>query len=128
MRLTPSGCFTTGRIDDSPIIIIRDNFMTTLLDRDRVASIVRQLLSERFADTFDFGPILVEREFDHDGDEYVHVYIVFDGDQDELDPSWTSSLSGRLWPHLVEMGFDSPPSKSFIEKSEWAENPRVKAW
>lgn len=102
--------------------------MTTLLDSDRVAGIVRQLLFERFGDTFDFGPILVEREFDHDGDEYVHVYIVFDGDQDKLDPSWTSSLSGRLWPHLVEMGFDSPPSKSFIEKSEWAENPRVKAW
>lgn len=89
---------------------LRDYFMTTLLDSDRVASIVRRLLSERFGDTFDFGPILVEKEFDHDGDEYVHVYIVFDGDQDELDPSWTSSLSGRLWPYLVEMGFDSPPA------------------
>ena len=102
--------------------------MTTLLDTDQITSIVRELLLQRFGGTFDFDPIIVEREFDHDGDEYVHVYIVFDGNQDELDPSWTSSLIGRLWPHLVEMGFSSPPSKSFIEKSEWLENPRVKAW
>ena len=54
--------------------------MVTQLDTDRVTDIVRQLLGERFGDTFKFGPILVEREFDHDGDEYVHVYIVFDGD------------------------------------------------
>ncbi len=102
--------------------------MMTLLDADRVTSIVRELLFERFGDTFDFDPIIVEREFDHDGDEYVHVYIVFDGDQAELDPSWTSSLNGQLWPHLMEMGFANPPSKSFIEKSEWLENPRVRAW
>ena len=99
--------------------------MVTQLDTDRVTDIVRQLLGERFGDTFKFGPILVKREFDHDGDEYVHVYIVFDGDQAELDPSWTPTLSEKLWPHLVEMGFDSPPSKSFIEKSEWLENPLV---
>ena len=102
--------------------------MTTLLDTDRVTGIVRQLLSERFGDKFDFDPIIVEREYDHDGDEYVHVYIVFDGDQDELDPSWTAGLSGLLWPHLMKMGFDNPPRKSFIEKSEWLENPRVRAW
>ena len=102
--------------------------MTTLLDTDRVAEIVRQLLDGRFGDTFVFDPIIVEREFDHYGDEYVHVYIVFEGDQDELDPSWTVGLNGRLWPHLMEMGIDSPPSKSFIEKSEWLENPRVRTW
>lgn len=101
--------------------------MTTLLDTDRVTDIVRQLLVERFGDAFDFDPIIVERELDDDGDEYVHVYIVFDGDRDELDSSWTVGLSGRLWPLLVEMGFDSPPSKSFIEKSEWIANLLVKA-
>ena len=102
--------------------------MTTLLDTDRIADLCRQLLSDRFGDTFVFDPIIVKREIDHDGDEYVHVYIVFDGDQNELDPSWTVGLNGRLWPHLVEMGFDNPPSKSFIEKSEWLDNPLVKVW
>jgi hypothetical protein len=102
--------------------------MTTLLDTDRVTDIVRELLVGRFGDAFEFGPIIVERELDDYGDEYIHVYIVFNGDQRELDPSWTAGLSGRLRPHLVEMGFDSPPSKSFIEKSEWLENPRLKAW
>ena len=98
--------------------------MTILLDTDRATGIVRHLLFERFGDTFDFDPIIVEREYDHDGDAYVHVYIFFDGDQDELDPSWTAGLSRLLWPHLMDMGFDNPPSKSFIEKSEWLENPR----
>ena len=87
-----------------------------------------QLLAERFGDSFDFDPIIVEREYDHDGDEYVHVNIVFDGDQDELDPSWIAGLSVVLWSHLMKIGFDNPPSKSFIEKSEWLETPRVRAW
>ena len=92
--------------------------MATLLDTDRVTGIVRQILSERFGDSFDFDPIIVKMECDHDGDEYVHVYIVFDGDQDELDRSWTVGQSVMLWPHLMKMGFDNPPSKSLFEKSE----------
>ena len=64
--------------------------MTTLLDTDRVTDIVRELLVGRFGDAFEFGPIIVERELDDYGDEYIHVYIVFNGDQRELDPSWTA--------------------------------------
>ena len=89
--------------------------MTTLLDTDRVTDIVRELLVGRFGDAFEFGPIIVERELDDYGDEYIHVYIVFNGDQRELDPSWTAGLSGRLRPHLVEMGFDSPPTSHSLK-------------
>ncbi|MYE54732.1 MAG: hypothetical protein F4X34_06000 [Chloroflexi bacterium] len=102
--------------------------MTTLLDTDRVAALCAQLLNDRFGNAFEFDPIIVERELDDYGDEYLHLYIVFDGDQEELDPSWTAGLSGRLRPLLADMGVNSLPSKSFIEKSEWLENPRVKAW
>ena len=36
--------------------------MKTLLDTDRGIEIVCQLLFERFWDTFDFNPIIIERE------------------------------------------------------------------
>ncbi len=53
---------------------------------DKVADIVRELLTERFKDEFVFDPIIVEPKFDHDDEEYLNIYIVFDGDQDRLDP------------------------------------------
>jgi len=39
-------------------------------------------------------PIIVERAFDRDGDEYVHVYVVFDGEQQELALKEIRSCSG----------------------------------
>ncbi len=87
----------------------------------RVADIVRDLLTERFRDEFVFDPIIVEPEVDHDGDEYLKIYVVFDGDQKNLDPGWTLGLSRRIRPELVEMGVPGVPGFSFVEKSEWEE-------
>ena len=33
-----------------------------------------------------FGPIVVVPRVDHDGDDYLRSYIVFEGDQKKLDP------------------------------------------
>ena len=77
----------------------------------RVADIVRDLLTERFRDEFVFDPIIVEPEVDHDGDEYLKIYVVFDGDQKDL--------SRRIRPDLAEMGVPGVPGFSFVEKSEW---------
>ena len=93
--------------------------MTTKMKLDQVADIVREILSDRFGDEFVFDPIDVIPRVDHDGDEYLHIYIVFDGDQQLLDPEWTLGLGVRIWPQLIELGFPNPPAKSFIERSEW---------
>ncbi len=85
---------------------------------EKVEKLVRGLLDERFGDQFVFDPIKVIPRIDHDGDEYLHIYIVFDGDQKLLDPDWTLGLATRISPQLVELGSLNPPSKSFIEKSE----------
>ena len=68
-----------------------------------------------------FDPIIVEPKIDHDGDKYLSITIVFDGDQKRLDAEWTLGLIRRIRPKLIELGIDDFLflSKSFVEKSEW---------
>ena len=80
---------------------------------------LRDMLSERFGDEFEFGPIVVRPRVDQDGDAYLHSYIVFKGDQKKLDPKWTLRLSGLLWPRAEELGYPGIPMQSFVKKSEW---------
>ena len=88
---------------------------------EKVEELVRELLEGRFGDQFVFDPIEVIPRIDHDGDEYLHIFIVFDGNQKLLDPDWTLTLPRRVSPLLTELGSLNPPSHSFIEKSEWEE-------
>lgn len=90
--------------------------------KEKVKTIVRNALEKRFADDFIFDPIVVIPEVDDYSDdylEYIHIYIVFDGDQANLDPSWTGTLIGRIQPHLIAAGIEEFPVPSFIIKSEW---------
>ena len=89
--------------------------------QQKVAGLVQDLLTERFKDDFVFDPIIVQSEFDEYDDEYLHVYIVFDGDRKNLDPAWTVGVSGRIWEDAEKLGYPNAPSHSFIKKSEWAE-------
>ncbi len=88
---------------------------------DKVEELVRKDLEGRFQDEFVFDPIIVNPELDHYGDEFLHIYIIFDGDQRKLDPKWTGRLEGRLLDHLAEGELPHTPGHSFIEKSEWKE-------
>ena len=91
--------------------------------REKVAEIVRKTLEERFADDFVFDPILVVPAIDEygegDGEEYLQIMIVFDGDQKLLDPGWTSGLIRLIRPKLIKVGVEEFPSPSFIPKAEW---------
>ena len=90
---------------------------------DKVAKKVEEFLEERFGDEdgLTFEQVRVIPKVDQDGDEYVHIYVVFDGDQKLLDPDWTVRLYTLITPCLLELGVLSPPSKSFVEKSDWEE-------
>lgn len=90
---------------------------------EKVAAVARDLLYERFGDDFIFDPIIVEQKVDHDGDEYLEIYIVYDGDYKNLDPGWTVGLGLRMMPALFEIGVAEPPGHLLIEKSEWEEGP-----
>ena len=97
--------------------------MTTALATvtDEVANIVRQHLEEKFGDSLVFDPIEVIPKIDLDGDEYLHIYTVYDGDRKLLDPAWTLGFTGLIWQKLIELGVESVPTLSFVEKSEWEE-------
>ena len=91
--------------------------------REKVAAIVGQELRKRFADQLVFDPIrvipAVDEYGDGDGEEYLRVMIVFEGDQEALDAGWTSGLIRRIRPKLFDAGVKEFPSLSFVGKSEW---------
>lgn len=89
--------------------------------REKVAAIVGRELSERFGGQIVFDPITVIPSVDEygDGEEYLRVMIVFDGDPEALDAGWTSGLIRRVRPKLFDAGIEAFPSLSFVEKSEW---------
>lgn len=86
---------------------------------DKVEDFVRKDLEGRFKDEFIFDPIIVNPELDHYGDEFLHIYIIFDGDQKRLDSKWTIGIGTRLFDHLPEEDRPLYSGHSFISKSEW---------
>lgn len=93
-----------------------------------IGAIIRRMLEEHFKDTLVFNPIVVEVKTDHEGDDYLHTYIVFDGDFDKLDAGWTMALPGKLWPHARALGYPAIPIQSFVAKSEWKQLQRMLGW
>ena len=84
-----------------------------------IRTVIQDLLRERFENEFEFGPIVVMPRFDEYGEEYLHSYIVLNGDQKKLDPTWTLRLSNLLRPHSEELGYPGIPIQMFVERSEW---------
>ena len=94
---------------------------------EKVADIARNLLNERFGDDLVFDPVFAKSLVDHDGDDYIQLYLVFDGDEKHLRTDsaldWTLSMGRLMEPALQEIGVYDRPGKYFIKKSEWEEGP-----
>ncbi len=89
-------------------------------DLARARDIVLNALTKRFSpEDFAFDPIVVEPDYDQDGDEILWIQIVFDGDQEKLDPDLTSDIYEDIGPEMKAYGIAAYPIASFIEKSEW---------
>ncbi len=101
--------------------------MTANKATNEIKGMIRDMLSERFKDEFEFGPIVVMPRFDDDGEGYLHSYIVFQGDQQKLDPAWTLRLSNLLWARAEELGYPGIPIQLFVEKSEWPDLEKMLA-
>ena len=86
---------------------------------DAIVKMVYEDLSGRFKEELEFGPINVVEEIDEYGDPYLHILIVFDGDQSKLDSKWTVGLIPRLLPQLIELGIKIVPSRSFFNVNDW---------
>ena len=86
---------------------------------DTIVKMVYEDLTGRFKGEIEFGPIDIQQEIDQYGDPYLHIRIVFDGDQGKLDSKWTSGLIARLLPQLVDLGIKHVPHTSFFGKEGW---------
>ena len=62
----------------------------------------------------------VEEENDPDGDPVLHVIVVYETEDRELDPSRLSGLLRHLRPALSEHGEDRFPVMSFIDREDYA--------
>ena len=85
----------------------------------QVAAIVHRHLDDKFGGNLVFDPIVVVPRFSpYLEDEYLHIYIIFEGDGDLLDPGWLNSLNRRMRPALLKLGVTNIPVASYIDKSE----------
>lgn len=64
--------------------------------------------------------VKVEEENDPDGDPVLHVIVVYETKDRELDPSRMSGLLRLLRPALSEHGEDRFPVMSFIAQEDYA--------
>ena len=90
---------------------------------EKVADIAKGLMEERFGDDFVFDPVFVKEKVDHDDEDYLEIYIVYDGDYKNLDPGWTVGLGLRMMPALLKIGVTEPPAHALVEKSDWEAGP-----
>ena len=103
-------------------MIITTEITKTVIDTDKVEALVRELLDERFGDEFVFDPIEVHARIFDDGidvEDYLEIYVVFDGDPKRLPASWTGGLAVLMEPGMMEMGCELDISKAFFSKAAW---------
>ena len=66
----------------------------TVEQKSRVAEIIRGDLTGRFGEQFRFDPITVTTKTDEFGEHYCHIHVVYDGDEDLLDPHGSMGFTG----------------------------------
>ena len=87
--------------------------------KEDIEAFVRDFLTSRLDDSITLDPIVVREEIDQYGDEYVHVYVIYESDEYLLPLSVTASINLPLRDYTTELGFNFPTIRSFINKSEW---------
>ena len=91
----------------------------------QISEIVKADLYERFPTGFVFDPIRVYPRTDHMGDDYLKIFIIYDGNGDDLNAEHTVGLMTRLKPKLRALNINDHIADGFVEKSEWDSLPRV---
>ena len=85
----------------------------------KVAGIVKEYLNAWFgAEGLVFDPIVVIPRFFFD-EEYLDIYVVYDGDGDRLDAGYTVTLPVLIRDGITEEEMSGALCVSYVEKSEW---------
>ena len=96
----------------------------TAEQKSRVAEIIRTDLTGRFGEQLQFDPITVTTRMDEFGEHYCHIRVVYDGDEDLLDPAWLNGFYRRNSLALKECGVTDVTTETYIDRTEdsdWSE-------
>ena len=86
----------------------------------QVAELVRDDLYERFPTGFVFDPIRVYPRIDDDtGEDYLKIFVIYDGNTEDLDPALTYGIITRMRPKFRDLNINDYLSVGFVEKAEW---------
>ena len=94
----------------------------------QVEAIMREHLLRTFPSEITFDPILVEPMIGWQGDENLHITVVYDGDYSILDPGKLNEISVAMLPQLEAIGFNNWPVESYVEKSDWEDPSYEEEW
>lgn len=86
---------------------------------EKVKSVFEATLYERYAGELVFDPVIVKRDVDFYGDDYVRVLLVVNGNTNLLDPEWNVGLITRVRNQLDSIGIQEFPSPYFIDSQEY---------
>ena len=88
---------------------------------ETLAGLVKERLTDIYDGRIKFDPVIVENKTDFYGEDYLHVYVVFEGDEKLLESRQPSPFSRIIDPELDDFGVEKTPSHSYSKKSEWDE-------
>ncbi len=87
---------------------------------EQVAAVIGDTLNGWFQPNLHFGPIVVRQLHDDwYGEDYLHVWIVWEGDYSYMDHHRTVGLPLDIEPQLDALGVDIRIHPMYIEKWDW---------
>ena len=106
------------------------NAITTTIDGGddrltKVAEIVRANLEEHYIKLdFDVIPEQTPAEHVTEDSGYIRLFVIFDGDREDLKAHWKPGLIGRVRQKMTEVEISEFPVLSFVTKAEWDKETR----
>lgn len=96
---------------------------TVIIDKtleQQIADIVQHTLDDHYQGALTFGPIRVKEVRDPvNGEPYLDIFIVVDGDYTLLYPLWSATLGDVIEPDLRAIGVTQATLPRYIPKSDW---------
>ncbi len=80
---------------------------------DAIERVVREQLSDAVVDR-----VTVQEDIDHDGDEILRVFVIFDAGKGRPDPNRTVSMVRHVRERLHEVKEDRFPIISYVSTSD----------
>ena len=90
----------------------------------RLEDAIRLILNRELPETLTLSHLALEDRTNHDGDSYLHTYIVFEGDREKIDPAWTITLPRKDLGNIQRDGIRRNPNKLLRPKGGMEGTPR----